>query len=262
MKSCVFSGSTENLNTTMTITLDDGSRVEVWISDEYADEATPKAVKQAYLDSIKDKENKTKELIEHAKSLGFDLTPEVLQALSVQKSGEKITSNQPNQPKAVETNDAPTKPKIKADKIEPAPGRRVVSGAEADKPLNVSVDTSGASVGIGHEYEIRSVDKPSEDLREGEEAEVEIIEGRSGIPIAIPTRRSGKMGTTDIRIVKGYDNNKLQADFKNLAESDVSFKDNYRVRFVSCGLCNRTGKVRGNRTCPKCGGAGEMQINQ
>jgi len=44
-QNCIFSGSTENLNTTMVITIDD-QKYKVAISDECEDQAYPTAIKR------------------------------------------------------------------------------------------------------------------------------------------------------------------------------------------------------------------------
>lgn len=262
MKTCIFSGSTESLNTSMTVQLDNGSTVQVWISDEYADDATPRKVREAYLA----KANRISELISEAKALGMDLTslndsgdvpvrPEADQNIAARQSNVQQETNHQN--------DEMTNTHEQLNKSSSG-SERMISGRDADKALELrNVQSGSTGVSVGHEYSISSADDPDGDLKEGEQAEVDIIEGRGGISVAIPVRRQGKMGETNIKIVKGYNNNRLQQDFKKMAnpeDNPTSFKDGYVVRFVECGLCKGVGQIRGDKQCPKCSGSGEIQV--
>ena len=63
-KQCVYCESSENLNTSLQVKLEDGSRVSVDICDEHAEEATIKSAREAYLA----KQDKIKEVLEQAKN--------------------------------------------------------------------------------------------------------------------------------------------------------------------------------------------------
>src|SRR5208283_5164588 len=67
---CIFCGKPENLNTSMTIQVDEG-KVKVDICDDCAEEATLKKAREAYqkkMEAIKD-------ILAQARALGFELQP-------------------------------------------------------------------------------------------------------------------------------------------------------------------------------------------
>ena len=73
LENCVICGSSENLNTSMTITVD-GKKIEVSICDEDADDVTPKRIKQCYAD----KQAQIEEVLAKAKALGLTVPPALL----------------------------------------------------------------------------------------------------------------------------------------------------------------------------------------
>ena len=259
-KVCVFSGSSDNLNTSMRIKLDDGSVVEVWVSDEYADDATPKLVKAAYIKRFNDREEARKKLEEMAAQFGFkvvdqsQLPPPPASIPSIKRATASQTQSL-NKP----ANDDQTN------------GRRVVSGRVADtRNLNVNVVTENneASRYISNsaEYEIKSSDTPSTDLKDGEVVEIDHVAGRNGTNIAIPVVRTGKTGRTQVKIIDNGGDNALQRRFKSMAQASaqdsVSYaREGYDVNFRQCGMCLGNGTTNG-QTCPKCGGLGEIQTQR
>ena len=251
MKVCVFSGSTENLNTSMKIKLEDGSTVEVWISDKFAEDASPKTAREAYLKSRSTINAQRKELEEMAAKLGLKIVDE----------SQRPAEPQPQMIKQVQ-----------APQIQPSdPNSRIISGKAADRNLDVSVTTgdlgaySGQVGGVLPAYQISTQSKPSQDLKEGEVAEVGLVRGRGGADIAIPVRRIGKTGVTNIRVVETGGDRALQDRFKSMANSskngDVKHygREGYDVQFRQCMMCNGTG-VSMKQQCPKCKGLGEIQI--
>ena len=54
-RKCIFSGSTDNLNTIMEIALD-GEKYKVAVSEEYEDDASPGAIKKLIPDRIAEME--------------------------------------------------------------------------------------------------------------------------------------------------------------------------------------------------------------
>jgi hypothetical protein len=257
-KECVFDGSTTELNTVMNIKLDSGKEVEVYVCDGCADTATLRSIKQAYVEGHAEEIAKDKEIqafMDQAKKLGLEVVD-------------------PRAPKPVAPTPAPTEsPAEKEKSVAVRKGSVVVDSKEADRSTIAPkiIGTSGHSPyggvgsGTGQEYNISSGDKPSEDLRDGEVAEVAIVEGRLGSPVKIPVSRTGKMGTTKINIRNNMTDQQLQSRFKNLAKESIdghvtAYKDGYDVKFALCTLCHGDGAVRGQE-CPKCGGVGEIQVN-
>jgi hypothetical protein len=244
----------------MTVTLDSGDKVEAWISDEYAESATPKAVKEAVIKFNEEQSGKQKEmdaLIAQAAKLGLVL---------VQPDQEPARTPAPKSaPK-------PAPAVINEDFVPENPNNRVVDGRVADsRKVNANVSGSASYMGQGvsgggAEYAIGSSDKPTEDLKEGEKAEIGMVKGRAGMQIAIPVRRSGKTGETKIAVVETGGDAALQRRFKDLAkQSETDAPDfghgGYQVKTVNCGVCRGTGRVMGKKSCPKCGGAGAYDID-
>ena len=244
----------------MTITLDDGAKAEVWVSDSYLDQATPVKVKEAtikILEAQSGKQKEIEELLARAKELGIDLGG----------SGAAPVAAQPQA-------STPTTP-AKQAKAEPTPfnedvqpevaGARIIDSVDADKAMdNLAVDnqTGGQAGGMRQAYEVRSDEEASEDLRGGEKDEINTVRVRDGMSIAIPTRRVGKMGETKIQIVDSGGDSALQERFKSLNGGDGQQSTaGYTVRSAQCGLCRGQGVVMGSKKCPKCGGAGMVDIS-
>lgn len=256
-KECVFCSSTESLNTTMNVRLDDGMKVEVPICDTCSENATVGTARTAYVtkhsDEIK-KRREMEELIARAKELGLTLVTEQ------EAKDAKAAKNTPH-------------PQADPKELKPQKGSVIVSSEEADRlgvidpriQTNVQVAPDGEAVtSKGNSYKIQSETKASENLREGEVAEVGVIEGRKGIPLKIPTRMRGKMGTTSIRVEQGMTDQKLQERFKNQAQSSIdgqahSYKDGYDTKFVACPICRGDGTHNGVM-CPKCKGDGGILV--
>ena len=261
-KRCIFSGATEGLNTSMVVKLDDGRVVEAWISDDFLEIATPSKVKEA-VQNQEGKQQEIEALIAKAKELGLTLVP-----------GDAPAAVQPNSPMPSDLPpQPPPMPESPIEAWEPSKGNRIVDGIEADNK-KVSIRASGTAsalgesvAGAGNEYDINSVDKPSEDLRSGDKVEIGKAKGREGIDIAIPVVRRGKTGETKVSIVDTGGDVALQRRFKAMADQSQSpsgppdFKQGYQVRTVQCSLCNGTGKLMGgSKDCPKCDGVGMLDV--
>lgn len=258
-KQCVFSGSTENLNTSMQVTMDNGEVVTVWVSDEYADTATPSAVKKAVLaltSAQSDRQKEIDDLMKKAASLGLDTS--------------MFTKAAPI-PAAPAASTPPPKP-ARQEMVPSSPKNRIIDGRAADSRrvdpnVQGTVSALGSSVGGGgKEYEIRTTEKPSQDLKEGEMAEIGTVKGRGGMDLAIPVKRVGKTGETKVSIIDTGGDPALQKrfqDLKHAGDRDEQFDfihNGYQVKTVNCGLCRGTGRVMKGRECPKCGGAGLIDV--
>lgn len=261
-KQCVFSGVTDNLNT-MTIKLDDNTKVEVYVSDDYLDSATPSAVKAAYIE-FKEKQQQIDQeraaLIAKAAELGLVLV-------------DSSQDQKPQPPAQAQTqrHEAPPQVAPSSKYVPLNPSNRVIDGRTADNRVvgaNAvgTVSALGESVaGAGSEYAITSMDKPSEDLKDGEVAEIGTVRGRLGADVAIPIRRVGKTGETKVRVIDTGGDLMLQRRFKEMAkQSDTEPPEygtkGYRIRTVQCGLCRGNGVLPNKKSCPKCDGAGLIDI--
>lgn len=257
-KVCVYSGSTEDLNTSMKIRLEDGSIVEVWVSDLYADEATPKSAREAYLKQRDTEGEEIRKLQEAAAKLGLKL-------VGVQ--------DMPPEPTQVIRPTAAPAAKPKGPQQTIAEGTRIVDGRTADKGVDLQVQyaqngaSSQAPLPVS-QYEVKTVEKPSEDLKAGERAEIGMVRGRGGLEVAIPVRRQGKTGTTNVTVIDTGGDAQLQKRFKSMANASESGmvnygKDGYDVKFITCTACHGTCRdLSGKNPCPKCKGAGEIQMSR
>lgn len=272
-KACIFSGATENLNTSMKIRLDDGNIVEVWVSDEYADDATPRSVKVAYLAKYpveSDESDEMKQLKTMAAKLGVAIVK--LDEMPT-KTAPAIIAPPPSQQSGEQRVIRPQKPAP----AQPAPlkllnenNRLVPSKSVDSRGLDLKVDMSSPSAqeaGLPqNQYSITSVSKPSVDLKEGEVSELGRVAGRGGVDIIIPVRRVGKCGTTRVNVSNTETDQKLQSRFKGMAEGSKSGdgvcygKNGYDMKFVKCPLCNTRPQI--NPDCKKCKGTGEIMTTR
>lgn len=257
MNTCVFCTTTDNLNTEMTVKLDDGKKVTVFICDEHAEEATAKSVKEAY----GKKSDMIKSLIEQAQALGLDISQIIKEETISQKPSGLLIANTPK--KEVEP---PPQKEPEAKSFHVPDDDDMIPTDRADNILSRPVRSVGGSTNMGsvqsyNSFEITGQqDKLSPELRKGK-AKMAIAEGRGGQPIIIPRKRVDGTGTTNIIINNSESDRTLQDRFKKLA--DKSMRDEmpdyvhggYGEVTRDCPICKGNGEVRGQE-CPKCHGVG------
>lgn len=249
MSNCVYCGATENLNTAFHITLDNGEKVKVEICDEHADDATVKTAKIAFTD----KQKQIDAFLEQAKALGLNISINSNSSLAV------VTNNAVAQPTQVRHNSN----QHRYDVLE---GDDVIGTDMLDRHAIQSVGGS-TDFGMVSSYSSISMnsltDKLDSDVLKGK-ARMVMVEGREGVPIAIPGQRVDGTGTTRIRINKKEDDIKLQARFKRMAEDSIAGKvnfarDGYQGATSTCSFCKGECSIRNGAdtiTCPKCNGSG------
>lgn len=200
-----------------------------------------------------------------AKAAEFGLVLQDINELA--KSSETKSESKPESEPEPEPN-VKSQPSMSESTFTPTDGARLIDGVTADTK-HVSARVSGSVPGVsglGTEYDITSSDKPSEDLKEGEKAEVSRVRGREGMEVAIPTRRIGKTGETRISVVDTGGDNALQRRFKELAKQSEDnppdfIRQGYMTRTVRCSLCSGKGVMVNNKKCAKCNGMGSYDIN-
>lgn len=267
MNSCVFCGGTDNLNTSFTITVEDGQKIAVSICDEHAETATVKSARDAYIA----RQQEINEVLAKAKALGLNLTtqPNGLIVAQGAPAPQPVPAAQPvgqpvaqpgNRPQALlNEND----PNVIPTTIYDSKSRSVVTGG-IDTPLGA------ASGHVSHDLSKTRGVLPHDALQG--KVQLTVVEGRGGQPLAIPAKRQDGLGTTRVRVAKSDDQD-LQRRFKHMA-SDTMDPERPRVPNFArrgyevagtrqCPLCAGECEVQsGGQSipCPKCGGAGEISV--
>lgn len=253
MSTCVYCGVSENLNTTLQITLDNGEKVTVAICDEHAEEATIKSARVAYTN----KQKQIDDFLAQAKALGLNISINTGNNLSVVQA--------PVQQAPVQQ--APQYAPQQVPQAQPIlEGDDVVSTDFIDNKMMRSVGGGGVESFSSFQAG-SSKDKLDPNLLRGR-AKITMMEGREGIPIAIPERRVDGTGTTRIKISKRENDQNLQNRFKRMAEDSIrdrspDFKSGYRDSMKSCPLCHESGSIRNMNqdiVCPKCQGSGVISV--
>ena len=255
MSTCIFCNTATGLNTEMSISLDDGKKVQVLICDTHAEDATVKSAKAAYHDKLQ----KLQALLEQAKSLGLDIS--------------SLMGAQPAQAAAPVAKPVVQRPQP----IAPKPSVVVTDFGDDENVVDTSrIDIAKPFVSTGGQTEYGSVqsftnynldsgtDKLSPEARKGK-AHLAMMEGRAGQPIIIPDKRVDGTGTTTIKIVKAENDATLQNRFRKMAGDSLQDKvpdfahTGYSSGIKDCPFCRGQGTIKNGTKlvdCPKCHGAG------
>lgn len=255
MQTCVFCNATNNLNTTMTITVND-SKVNVYVCDTHAEDATVKTVKEAYTT----KQQQIDELLKQAQALGLNVST-LTKADGVLIPTINKKAAQPEEIQLID--DESLEGAIPTERIDNKTGRMSVGG-----------ETSMGVVQSHTSHDLDSLEsRLPQDVRKGK-AKIALVEGREGIPIQIPELRVDGTGTTKVKIIKKEDDRTLQHRFKVMADRSIHNSDDphlaregYNEKHKTCPICRGTGackqviagKVTTTR-CPKCDGLGTITI--
>ena len=262
MNQCIFCDAVEFLNTQLTITIDNGTKVVVKICDTHAEDATVKLARAAYLD----KKLKIDEVIAQAKALGLYVSESNGLTIAQQHKSDTHESFEKNDPKIIVKAPAPPAPVVSAPAIDKS---IAVPTSKLDRGVvSVGGNAGGVPVQQLHSHDYNSLsDKLPPGTRDGY-AEMTMVEGRGGQPIAIPQRRVDGTGTTRITVVKS-DDNALQSRFKNMAHDSMRDggpdfgKGGYQDAQRTCPLCRGNTIIKQNKldiTCPKCNGSGQISV--
>lgn len=265
MSNCVYCNTSSNLNTELTITLEDGNKVTVAICDEHAEEASIKTAKAAYLE----KQTEIQKVIEQARALGLNIS-ETAGGLAIAQAAP-APEPPPQLPAEVEqaqpepTQQVRRTPRKNGDNLEEDPD--VVSTDRLDSHRGMHSVGGGTDFGSVESLSSHDMDGFKEKLpdqaRKGV-AKMGIAEGREGQPIIIPRVRKDGTGTTRVNIVK-TDDRVLQESFKKMAKDSMEdrvpdfARSGYSNSTRDCPICRGECEVNGE-TCPKCKGQGIISV--
>jgi hypothetical protein len=258
MVQCVFCDATSNLNTSLTVMLDDGNKIAVEICDLHAEDATVKTAKAAYLE----KRRKIDEVLVQAKALGLNIAGMTQQGpLWV----PEVTKPAPSPPREV----PPTSEILNGDEVI---STEIIDSRAGMVSVGGATDFGHIASHASHNFNgLQS--RLAEDARKGK-AKMVVVEGREGMPIAIPEKRVDGLGTTRLRIVKKENDGKLQQRFKKMAKDTIEHnrlpnfaRSGYQNTQVTCPVCNGSCVIRQmvagvvkETSCPKCDGAGVISV--
>lgn len=248
---CIYCESANNLNTELTISLEDNTKVKVKICDAHAEDASVKSAKEAYLA----KKSILDELLTKAKSLGLHISTSSSGIVSVESPKQTAPNSKPLPDPDFDTN-APDV--VKTTMIDKNRMFKSVGGDSGGTHVSAhsSIDLNGLS------------DKLPDSVREGY-AQLAVMEGRAGQPITIPHRRIDGTGVTRIIISKSENDDKLQNRFKKMAQDSMSDKmpdfahSGYQETTRPCPICRGAGVVSQGKkqtNCPKCQGSGVISV--
>lgn len=226
---CIVCGSSENLNTSMIINVDN-VKVSVNLCDDDAETTTPAIAKSSYfkrLDAINEFMNKAKEL-----GINIDLN-----------ATNKLTVATETNPKIIKSINSTPQPIIDDGEF-----------VDADKfDQSILTPKIGGQAGFASNQRPNDVKNISNELDIGKsKVKLDVIEGNGGMPTVIPKIRKDNLGTTSVNVVKTNDD-LLQKKFKNSIAND-------NFDSATCSMCGGEGFISKSKnesiTCPKCNGAG------
>lgn len=257
---CVFCSRQDSLDAKMTVTLEDGSKAEVSICSDHADDATIRSVKAAY----EAKKKQIDDVMKQMEALGIKVATERPAGIVVARSTEKSVD-----------------PRMVAEAVQPPekeiveePGTKIVSTTLLDRDTR---SFAGAASGSGLSMSVASYNSyqvTSNGAKDGSnldpsvrmgQAKIAVVEGRDGVALQLPVERRDGTGTTKLTIKSSYGDRDLQDRFKRIADESrhdrgPDFRNHYDVdESRPCPVCRGRGVTqhRGRGIeCPKCQGSG------
>lgn len=243
MNSCIMCGSDQNLNTKLTIVIDN-QNIIVALCDLHAEETTVKMAREKYQERL----GKINELVEQAKRLGLDAssllgkpTPQADRQPEHRQNNAAVSSA------ASENDESQEEGWISTDRYDTIDNRGFTS-------------TGGQGVQSYSSYRVAGQEDVLDgNVRQGK-VKMGIIEGREGSPVPVPVVRVDGTGTTKIRIIK-TDDQALQKRFKRMASSpeQPDFRHGYSDSTRTCPICHGDCSING-KDCPKCQGTGLISV--
>ena len=286
-ESCVFCDSTEDLNTVMTISIDDKD-YKIAIGDSCEDKALPKKIKEVLKVKIEidkkkrlDKDAKLEALKQAAAELGFELAPTGSSKLMIPTKSEIQTAppkDLSNAPIIEQNGEKFVVQKNTRDAATPRTIPKGMGAAQAKVALEVAQQNSisgfpSSEIGGAQEYQSHVLPESTQTqggvISQRPETITKInqtVPGRLGIPTVIPEKIIGADGSTEIRVIKTGGDNLIQRRMKALNQARMEAEGSGMPasaqphdRIHNCMSCNGSGDVKG-KICIRCQGAGFIGI--
>jgi len=275
-QSCIFDDSSENLNTTMNITLE-GEKYKVAVCDACEDQAAPSAIKKIIPDRLSklDEKNEQLEALKKAAAdLGFDLvktgtsklmiptvaavSPDFNDLAPVNDSGLKIQKNTRAKPKQQQQQQQSQQQQMTPEEADAAieaakrgaARTKHLESATAGEAASYSSHDTSETVQVQTRSGNKTYSKP-----ETFSKEVQTIRGRAGVPTTIPKSMHSSDGKTTIKIVNTGGDRALQDRARQLG----ALREHGDGSFYSSGCRPCGGKgFHGlqNKPCRTCNGTG------
>jgi hypothetical protein len=279
---CICCGSSSNLDTILTVTVDD-VKYQVTVCDEHAEDITPKQVKE----KVREKINEYNQLVDKMKEFGMDVTESSPGGIMVAEDSTKSSETEESEEKpskkrkillantdgeVVADKEAGKQPRVIKKKV--LPKVRSVSGALASKSGNrmsiearESVDAAAAveSEIIAAKKKGKGKETVEVEVPVTEDIEYQTVPGRGGRPMRIPKRIKHNQGSTKVAIVNTGGDRTIQDRFREMAdiskrtgmEGHIYGRDGYDT--VPCNMCDGSGIAKATgEECPKCKGVGQL----
>lgn len=280
---CIFSGTSDNLNTVMKVTVD-GQEYKVAISEEFEEEASLGAIKKKIKEQAEVQQKKHDLLQQLADELGYDLSPgqggliiarpQEPERLPKEEAWPEASSSMRATPQ-IEPKDMPiVSGNLRAQKND-RQKKAIVEGLdkkEAEAALERA--TKRAAIGNGENVEApppgAATTRPAYHLPssvtakvDGKEVEVQapkvtakttqVVEGVGGFPVKIDRSVSSRVGDTNIKVIRSVNDK----DLINLTKQADATGGRM---FSDCRACGGMGVHRmTGKECPRCEGTG-LQI--
>lgn len=279
---CICCGSDSNLDTVLTVTVDD-VKYQVAICDEHAEDITPKQVKE----KVRAKIDEYNQLVEKMKEFGMDVTESSPGGLVVAKDTTKpeVEEEEPQEEKqgpkkrkillanaegeTVAEKETGKQPMVVKKKT--LPKVRSVSGTLASEVGRMGVEAReslDAARAVESEVDAANKGRKDEERVETlvtEDIEYQTVPGRGGKPMRIPKKIKHNRGSTKVAIVDTGGDRTIQDRFREMAdismrtgmEGHIYGRDGYDT--VPCAMCEGSGIAKAtSEECPKCKGVGQL----
>jgi len=231
---CIICGSPTNLNTELTISIND-EKVLIKVCDDHADDITPKIAKKLYTENLK----KIDKILAEAKKFGLVLSNDNASPILTVKQEQPQPCNSCSTQQDITINENKNIiDKQKAKQIQSMRAPRATGDVRSTQSM----------------MDISAIERKLPGLENGD-VEMGVASGVAGAPLVIPKTIRDITGTTTISINKSFDDNALQRRFKDMSEQSITGHIQFGNYGNDCQACGGSKTVNGE-ICQRCGGSG------